>query len=346
VTFTPPVSEELKTKQLLPVSLILTIYNEERSLATFLSSILAMTTLPAEMVIVDGGSTDASVEILEAFRQSVTDIFTVTIIADPTCSLRFSSSPIAKGRNAAIRQAQYGIIAATDAGCVVAPEWLDEITRPMLEGPEIQMVGGWYQPLATTFFERCQALVVIPPLSSVNRETFLPSSRSVAFRRSLWETVGGYPEVSYTAEDTLFDLQVRRVTGAVVFADRAVVFWRMRPSIGVFLRMNYRYGFGEGHSRIPVWTVLFAAVKITIAVLLFLAGWLFHWSGFAAAVVYLWLLPFTKDIRSAFKAEHSLKYPVTALLKMLVTAVYIAGYLRGRISDTQPSFKKIQDSIT
>ena len=40
-------------------------------------------------------------------------------------------------------------------------------------------------------------------------ETFLPSGRSIAFKKSAWKEVGGYPENLYTGEDTLFDLKLK-----------------------------------------------------------------------------------------------------------------------------------------
>ncbi|MCK9410598.1 MAG: glycosyltransferase [Bacteriovoracaceae bacterium] len=331
-------------KKTIPVCLITTLYNEEQSLRPFLESLNAMTVLPAQMVIVDGGSTDGSLAILESFKETIADTVSMKIIVDATCSTKYSRSPIAKGRNVAIQNSDFDIIAATDAGCIVSNVWLEEITKPLLQNEQILMVGGWYQPLATSYFERCQALIVVPPVSTVDPKTFLPSSRSIAFRKELWKTVGGYPELTYTAEDTLFDLKIRQVTQAIIFNEKAVVFWRMRPNLFVFIRMNYRYGFGEGVCRCSTRNIISTAAKLAFGVMLIVVSTLYPLVGTALLVLYAWLLPFNKNIRDAFRVSHLLKYPAIAILKIVMNNVYIAGYLHGRFTAEQPQFIKLQDS--
>ena len=48
-----------------------------------------------------------------------------------------------------------------------------------------------------------------PTRDEVDPATFLPSSRSVAFRKAAWAAVGGYPEWLDYCEDLVFDLSLR-----------------------------------------------------------------------------------------------------------------------------------------
>ena len=50
---------------------------------------------------------------------------------------------------------------------------------------------------------------VLPALEDVDAATFLPSSRSVLFRRAAWQRVGGYPEWLDYCEDLVFDLALQ-----------------------------------------------------------------------------------------------------------------------------------------
>jgi cellulose synthase/poly-beta-1,6-N-acetylglucosamine synthase-like glycosyltransferase len=70
--------------------------------------------------------------------------------------------------------------------------------------------------------------------------------RSSAFRRRLWERVGGYPEWLYTAEDTLFAMRAKDLGFRAVYAQDAVVHWRPRPTLRKLAKMFYLYGRGQG----------------------------------------------------------------------------------------------------
>src|SRR3972149_6700460 len=51
----------------MPVSLVATVLNESSSIAALLDSILAQERLPDEVVIVDGGSRDGTLEALRSY---------------------------------------------------------------------------------------------------------------------------------------------------------------------------------------------------------------------------------------------------------------------------------------
>ena len=51
------------------------------------------------------------------------------------------------------------------------------------------------------------------------------TARSMAFRKELWQRVGGFPETTFLGEDTAFDLRVRKVTEPA-YAERAQAIYR------------------------------------------------------------------------------------------------------------------------
>jgi hypothetical protein len=67
--------------------------------------------------------------------------------------------------------------------------------------------------------------IFIPSLSKFKSESFLPSSRSIAFKKECWEKVGGYPVNSYTAEDTVFAMNLRKEYGDFLPNPDAIVYW-------------------------------------------------------------------------------------------------------------------------
>ena len=87
------------------ISLISTVYNEEANISAFLQSYKKQTRTADEYIIVDGGSTDTTVSIIENFSKENPNL-NIKLIIDETCSKKFSKGPIAKGRNIAIKNAQ------------------------------------------------------------------------------------------------------------------------------------------------------------------------------------------------------------------------------------------------
>ena len=87
------------------ISICITTFNEEGSIGPLLDSLLAQTKKAEEIVIVDGGSTDKTVEIIRHYQKK-----------DRRIKLLTEKCSRAKGRNIGIEIAKNEIIAITDAG--------------------------------------------------------------------------------------------------------------------------------------------------------------------------------------------------------------------------------------
>jgi glycosyltransferase involved in cell wall biosynthesis len=215
------------------VSVVVTVLNEADSLPRLLDGLVAQTRPPDEVIVCDGGSTDGTLELLEAECR-----FPLRVIQRPGAN-------ISQGRNAAISAAQGPVIVVTDAGVRLAPWWLEKITAPFEDG-ETQAVAGFFVPDPHTVFEAAMGATVLPRAEEINPHKFLPSSRSVAFRKSAWAAVGGYPEWLDYCEDLIFDFRLRDRYGPFVFAPEALVYFRPRSSLRTFFVQYYRYARGDG----------------------------------------------------------------------------------------------------
>ena len=110
--------------------------------------------------------------------------------------------------------------------------------------------AGFFRSDPHTVLEVAMGATVLPDVGDINPATYLPSSRSVAFRRAAWEAVGGYPEWLDYSEDVVFDLAVRRRCGPFVFVPEAVVNFRPRGSLAALARQYYRYARGDGKANL------------------------------------------------------------------------------------------------
>jgi glycosyltransferase involved in cell wall biosynthesis len=253
------------------VSVIVTVKNEGESLRPLLESLLDQIRRPDEIVISDGGSSDNTLDILAEYAAWLP----LKIVPAP-------GSNISQGRNAAIAAAAGPIIAATDAGAVLAPGWLAELIQP-IEAGVAPVVSGWFEPDPYTDFEVVLGATTLPELSDIDPTTFLPSSRSVAFLKSAWEAVDRYPEWLDFGEDLIFDLALREKYGPFPLARRAVAYYRPRASLRAFARQYYFYARGDGKANL--WLRRHAMRYATYLLGLPFIGWLI-WREKAAG----WLL--------------------------------------------------------
>jgi len=217
------------------VSVICTVKNEERSIKELLDSLLSQSRPPDEIIIVDGGSTDNTVKIIEEYSKQQ-KIPIVLIVKNGVNR--------SKGRNIAIENAKYEYIASIDGGCRADKDWLKNLMEKFKKCPGVYVVAGFFLPDPKSLFEEVVGDILYPKLERIDPEKFLPSARSIAFKKECWEKVGGFPEWLETAEDTIFDLKLKESGCKFAFAKDAVVYWRPRSSLKGLFKQYYMYAKG------------------------------------------------------------------------------------------------------
>ncbi len=254
------------------VSVICTVLNEGDAIRPLLDSLIDQTRQADEIVIVDGGSTDHTVEVLTEYMSWL-----------PIKLETAEGANISEGRNVAIGYAQGEIIAATDAGVVLSPVWVEELARPIEEG-SAKVTAGWFESDPYTDFEVVMGATVLPNLSEIDPETFLPSSRSIAFLKSEWAAIGGYPEWLDYCEDLIFDINLKDQVEAFAFAPYAVAWFRPRGSIRSFYKQYYLYARGDGKANL--WAKRHLIRYLTYLVAVPIIGrmiWRARWYGWILA---------------------------------------------------------------
>ncbi len=225
--------------QPLKVSLIATLKDEADSIGGFLDGLARQSRQPDEIVLVDGGSTDGTVAAIER-AQGTASI--------PIRLIEAAGSNISEGRNIAIDQAANEAIAVTDAGTRPERDWLENLVAPLEHDPELAVSSGFFLPGGAGWRQRTLAIVITPQREEIDPDRFLPSSRSVAFRRAWWRRVGGYPEWLRHCEDLVFDLELRQAEASFAFVPDAIVVWDARPDLRSFARQYFNYARGDGHA--------------------------------------------------------------------------------------------------
>jgi hypothetical protein len=99
-----------------------------------------------------------------------------------------SCHPLYVGGNTGIEAAAGSLIAVTDAGCRLDPRWLEYIVAPLEADASAEVASGYYAPDARTLLEQAVAAATVRTAGEEDPQTFLPSSRSVAFRKETWRS--------------------------------------------------------------------------------------------------------------------------------------------------------------
>ncbi|MBN2320614.1 MAG: glycosyltransferase [Acidobacteria bacterium] len=219
------------------VSVVVTVLNDKKGIITLFESLQAQSLKPNEIIIVDGGSTDGTVEELKSYQERMPEIH---ILVKPGLN-------ISEGRNYGIRHSTCPIIAVTDAGCRPDSNWLLKLAKPLIDDPEAMAVGGLIAIDAHNSIEKVSGMLMLPRSASFHTSETVPLlGRCSAFRKEAWQKADGYPEWLYTGEDTLFGHKLRVLELKIIYAPEAVVYWQPRSSFYKLFKMFFLYGKGNG----------------------------------------------------------------------------------------------------
>lgn len=231
------------------MSIVVTVLNDRVGLADLLPALAAQSHAAEEILIVDGGSDDGSAELIAYWRER-------------GLPLRVIDAPgvgISEGRNRGILAASSTNIAITDAGCRPAPGWAAALARDL---ERCDFVAGTYTVDRETPFEHAVSVTLYPDVAEVSGDIAIgarawlavfgrrfrvdrATGRSMAFRRSCWESSGGFPENVNGGEDVAFSAAAVFGEARCTLAVDAVVAWRGRPTWRSNTLMYWRYAEGE-----------------------------------------------------------------------------------------------------
>ena len=184
-----------------PVTAIVAAYNEERHIAECLESLRAQTYAPLEILVVDDGSTDGTVAVVEGFPD--------------VRLLRRTHTGKAHSVNAAAQAAQGEIILILDADLAFDPGYVQALVEPIASGREIgtahatELVAN-----PANRWARClQASYGLPPERRLDLSAEDVAAGSIVYRavrRADFLGVGGFDDIGYLDDQTLFPKLKRR----------------------------------------------------------------------------------------------------------------------------------------
>lgn len=194
------------------VSVIVPIYNAAPYLRETLDSIVASTYRPMEVVMVDDGSKDDSLQIAQDF-----------CALHPEC--RVISQPnqgVSVARNNAIRHAQGQYILPVDADDKIANTLIEKAVQVIENNDDIRVVG-----CRCWMFGAVDKEWKLPPFSHalLARKNMIPAT--ALYRKADWERCGGYCEEEIYREDWDFWLSMMELGGSFYQLNEVLLYYRI-----------------------------------------------------------------------------------------------------------------------
>lgn len=188
--------------------------NEEVNIQRFLDSLFNQTFKDFEVIIVDGGSTDRSYQLLAKYSM-VLRLFTVV---DRTRNFGYI-------RNLGAKYAKGNIMLHCNTDNYLEPRLLEKLVELYNQNPNVVSIGGRIYPVGTSLFGHLsyQCFDFIRWLFTCFPKPFIkyrPSGNFMSVRSKVFWDVGGHPEVEAN-EDGLFG---QKLDGYIKKNHKTVIF--------------------------------------------------------------------------------------------------------------------------
>jgi succinoglycan biosynthesis protein ExoA len=226
------------------VSIVMPALNEERYISAAIASIIPKTDeVRYELLVVDGGSTDDTPRIVEAFAAENPRI---KLIAN---AKRIQAAAVNIAARAADPRSRYFV----RADCHLRyPEGFVERCIAALRAKQVASVVVPMQTEGTTCFQKAVAVAQNSRLGNGGSAHRLPGwsgfvdhGHHAAFDRQIFLDLGGYDETFTHNEDAEFDRRLIRAGERIYLDGQAAVTYYPRSRLGPLARQYFSYGWGR-----------------------------------------------------------------------------------------------------
>lgn len=321
-----------KISKQLQVSIVITVKNEAKSIDSLIKSLENQKLTPKEIIFVDGGSTDKTIDII---KEEMKKNKKIRLFIEKGAS-------ISRGRNLGVLNSISEIIAMTDVGCIASPNWLMNIVNPIMSKDKIGIVAGSYKMTGDSLFQESLKPFLGIPYQLASSSNFLPSGRSIAFNKAVWKKVGGFcEELDMAGEDTLFNYLAKKKKIKFYFSKKAFVSWEVPKNLIEAFKKFFRYSKGDAQTGIwwhPEKKFKTHNIKIMFIYLRYLIALLFIFLSLKQ-IIFLKILiisAFTyiiwSIVKNYSKVERKLALIFSPLIQICSDIAIMLGFAFGMIS--------------
>jgi glycosyltransferase involved in cell wall biosynthesis len=205
-------------------SIVIRAYNEEKHIGRLLEGIQQQTIQDVEIILVDSGSTDATVSVAESFEARIVSI--------PSTEFTFGRS-----LNLGIQEATRELIVIASAHVYpVYPDWLESLLHPFKDENVALTYGKQRGPERAQFSEQQIYHQWYPDVSRPRQATAFCNNANAALRKSLWKQ-NPYDETLTGLEDLAWGKWAKEQGYDIAYvAEAEIIHVHNETPLGVFNR--------------------------------------------------------------------------------------------------------------
>ncbi len=216
-------------------TVVVPVYNEEDNILKTLDSFSKQTILPGEIIIVDGGSTDKTVDMIKNYQINNKQIKIILLETD--------YRNIGKQRNKGIMVSKNEIISLCDTGCIYDTNYFSNVVSYFSDNNNVDLVAAKYIAYSNNVIGN----EFIPSWTELDLDEYLPGGASMTIRKSIAVACGLFPEyLQNTGEDTYFSFMYRRKSDIWIFSDNSLLYWEIPKNKQEAKEKKEKYGYGDG----------------------------------------------------------------------------------------------------
>ena len=227
------------------VSVVIPCLNEEKTIQAVLDA-LAKQTYPLalmEIVIADGGSTDRTHQVIDAYQ-----------VAHPDLKLKWVDNPkriIPAGVNVAMLASSGEIIVRMDAHSIPQSDYVARCVEGLESGKGENVGGRWdIMPSNDSWVAKSIALAAGHPIGVGDAQYRHSETAAIvdtvpygSFYRRLLDTIGLFDETLIANEDYEFNTRIRESGGRIWFDPQIRCQYFARPNLNRLAKQYWTYGF-------------------------------------------------------------------------------------------------------
>ena len=216
------------------VSVVVCAYNAERTMEACLASLEVLNYPDYEVIVVNDGSRDRTLEIAERFSFC-------RIISQPNKGLSVA-------RNVGAEAATGEIVAYTDSDCVADPDWLSYLVGRMEAGALAACGGPNFPPPEDSLVPSAVAVSPGGPTHVLISDEVAEhiAGCNMAFRRDALLALGGFdPQYRAAGDDVDICWRFQDAGHTIGFSPAAVVWHFRRNTVKAYLNQQRGYGKAE-----------------------------------------------------------------------------------------------------
>lgn len=225
------------------VSIVVPVKNGEKNIYNCLNAIFNQTIAPLEVIIVDGHSTDNTIEIVKKFP--------VEIVYE-------EYRTVGGARKVGVENTKGYYVAFTDADCIPETDWLENLIKELKD--DIVGVGGATINIGNGIWEKSIALALDSFLGSANsvQDRALCGAKYVKsisgcnsiYRRSDLLKIGNFDPYLAFNEDTELNKRLLGI-GRIFYTPNAKIYHHQDRGLRDFSKRIFLFGQGRAINKLP-----------------------------------------------------------------------------------------------